>query len=389
MGVKLREKKLKSGQISYYLDIYHGGTRWYEFLEIHVNKNRPADADKEKKRLANEIRTKREHELIVDDNGLYDKTKKKACFIEFLETHIKTKASNNMYHGVIKYLKVFSNYRPLPFAKITMIWLKDFESYLLSHVSNNTTLIYLMIINGGLNEAVRRKIINTNVWHEVPQHQRLKKQDVFRSAFTIEQLQHIANVEVPIELQYKQGYFFACFTGLRWSDINPLRWDEIIVKQLEVDGKMEEHYFIYFEQEKTESIEYLPLSDNAIEIIKDREIAALLEEKSLYVFPKLKEENGKNKNYHKVRAALKKLAIAAGIEVKKLHFHSGRHTFATNVLESSVDGDLYTVSKLLGHKSIQHTQVYAKVRDKRKLAAVKALPRINFSVNVCNNKNAE
>lgn len=30
MGVKLKEKQLKSGQISFYLDIYHK-TRWYEF----------------------------------------------------------------------------------------------------------------------------------------------------------------------------------------------------------------------------------------------------------------------------------------------------------------------------------------------------------------------
>jgi hypothetical protein len=81
MGVKLREKQLSSGQISFYLDIYHNKTRWYEFLEIHINKNRPSPDDKEKKRLAQEIRTKREHELIVDDNGLQDRKKKLACFV--------------------------------------------------------------------------------------------------------------------------------------------------------------------------------------------------------------------------------------------------------------------------------------------------------------------
>jgi hypothetical protein len=67
MGVKLREKQLKSGQISFYLDIYHNKARWYEFLEIHINKNRPSPDDKEKKRLAQEIRTKREHELMIMD----------------------------------------------------------------------------------------------------------------------------------------------------------------------------------------------------------------------------------------------------------------------------------------------------------------------------------
>ena len=57
MGVKLREKQLSSGQISFYLDIYHNKARWYEFLEIHINKNRPSPDDKEKKRLAQEAAT--------------------------------------------------------------------------------------------------------------------------------------------------------------------------------------------------------------------------------------------------------------------------------------------------------------------------------------------
>ena len=70
MGVYLREKKLGSGKISYYLDIYHNKTRWYEFLKITVNKTHPSPNDKEKKRLAQEIRSKRENELIVQGNGL-------------------------------------------------------------------------------------------------------------------------------------------------------------------------------------------------------------------------------------------------------------------------------------------------------------------------------
>jgi integrase len=375
MGVKLREKQLSSGQTSLYLDIYHNKTRWYEFLEIHINKNRPNNDDKEKKRLANEIRAKREHELIVDENGLNNRKKKLACFALFFEDYKKQKNYNSVNEGVLFQLKNFLNKQPLPFTKLTTEWMKEFERYLLKKVSNNTALGYLIALNAGINEAIRQKIISSNPWHDVPQHQRLRKQDTFRSAFTIEQLQHLANTPCNLEKQIKQAYFFACFTGLRWSDVNPLRWDEIVIKNIEG----EERYFLYFEQEKTEGIEYVPLSGNAIDILKERKTESLTEEKSPYVFSKIKEIDGTKKKYQRVQRGLKRWAKAAEIDTKKLHFHSGRHTFATNVLESSAEGDLYTVSKLLGHKDIKSTQIYAKVRDKRKLDAVRALPKITFN----------
>ena len=375
MGVKLREKQLKSGQISFYLDIYHNKTRWYEFLEIHINKNRPSHDDKEKKRLAQEIRTKREHELIVEDNGLNDRKKKLACFVLYFEDYANQRNNQGLYYGMNFHLKKFAGNQPIPFAKIDANWIKNLERHLLSHVCNNTVVRYLKAINGALNQAVRQKIINRNPWHDVPPNQRLKMKDIFRSSFTIEQLQLLANTPTKIEKQYKQAYFFSCFSGLRWSDVNPLRWDEVIIK--EIDGQT--NYFLYFQQEKTDSIEYLPMSDNAIDIFKERQREAMKEEKSPYVFPKIKEVEGTRNCYTKVHYALKTWAKKAGIDPKKLHFHSGRHSFATNVLESSAEGDLYTVSKLLGHKSITTTQIYAKVRDNRKQSAVKALPRIEFN----------
>ena len=381
MGVKLREKQLKSGQISFYLDIYHNKARWYEFLEIHINKNRPSPDDKEKKRLAQEIRTKREHELIIDDNGLNDRKKKLTCFVKYFENYANARGKVGIYSGSLANLKKFAGKQPVPFTKVNSTWLKEFEKYLLTHISNNTTINYFKAITGALNEAVSDKIINRNPWRDISRSKRLKMKDVFRSSFTIEQLQHLANTPTKIKKQYKQAYFFSCFTGLRWSDVNPLRWDEIIIK--EIDGEI--NYFLYFQQEKTEAIEYLPMSDNAIDIFKERKRESINEEKSPYVFPQIKDTGSKRNSYSRVSHALKMWAKKAGIDPKKLHFHSGRHSFATNVLESSADGDLYTVSKLLGHKSITTTQIYAKVRDNRKQNAVKALPKIEFNNSISEN----
>jgi mobilizable transposon, int protein len=55
-------------------------------------------------------------------------------------------------------------------------------------------------------------------------------------------------------------------------------------------------------------------------------------------------------------------------------FHCARHTHATMML--TLGADLYTVSKLLGHKNIATTQIYAKIVDKKKEEAISLIPNL-------------
>ena len=55
-------------------------------------------------------------------------------------------------------------------------------------------------------------------------------------------------------------------------------------------------------------------------------------------------------------------------------FHCSRHTHATMML--TLGADLYTVSKLLGHKNIATTQIYAKIVDKKKEEAIGLIPNL-------------
>ena len=64
-----------------------------------------------------------------------------------------------------------------------------------------------------------------------------------------------------------------------------------------------------------------------------------------------------------MNAYLKELADICGITTRGT-FHIARRTFATTVtLENGVPID--SVSKMLGHRSIKTTQIYAKVSDKK------------------------
>ncbi len=374
MGIQLREKKLGSGQVSLYLDIYHNKKRWYEFLDIHISKIRLTEQDKEKKLYAQQIKIKRENELIVEDNGLINRGKQKADFFAWFEQYGKAKPSYRHYRITLQHMKEFQGNKPLSFQTLTPEWIKSFIAHLKTWMNNNTVRHYLKVLNSALKDAEKQDVIRKNPMNYVDRKNLVKKQESFRKAFTLEELQILINTHCDIHPQIKQMYLFSCFTGLRWSDVNPLKWSQIIVK--EIQGA--ENYFIHFRQEKTEGIEYLPLSNQAIDILRRRKEEQQQEGKSIYIFPAVKEHstNG-SKNSH-VNQYLKKWAEAAGLNPKEMHFHTSRHTFATNVLEHAAEGDLWTVSKLLGHKSIAATQVYAKIRDKRKIAAVKALPMLNL-----------
>src|SRR5665213_382416 len=159
MGIYLREKKLEKGKVSFYLDIYHNKTRWYEFLEIKINKSHPTAQDKEMKRLAIEIRSKRESELIVQDNGLVDRNKRKSDFVKWFEQYIKAKNHNTHNAATLSNLKKYLGKRPLPFTAINPQWIKGFTNFLLGKISNNTARCYLMDMFTALEDAVMQEII--------------------------------------------------------------------------------------------------------------------------------------------------------------------------------------------------------------------------------------
>jgi len=113
-------------------------------------------------------------------------------------------------------------------------------------------------------------------------------------------------------------------------------------------------------EKKTGNANYQPLSVPAIQILEVQKGLSSNDDK-IFIMPP-------NRTLY---ALLKVWAKKAGIS-KNLTFHCGRHTFATMLI--TYGSDVYTVSKLLGHKSLRSTTIYAKVIDSKKEEAVSFLP---------------
>lgn len=141
----------------------------------------------------------------------------------------------------------------------------------------------------------------------------------------------------------KQAALFSALTGLRFADIQKLEWKEI--EFIKGSG-----YFLNFTQQKTKGIERMPISEQAFTLMGQPG------EPNNKVFAGL--------NYSAwVNSQLFKWLIKAGI-TKDITFHCFRHTYAC--LQLSNGTDIYTVSKMLGHRELKTTQIYAKVIDQTK-----------------------
>ena len=341
MGVKVR-KRMRAKKEALFLDIYHQGKRKFEYLGLFLTDDKSHNRDVMK--LAEMQRAKRELDLQYADFGFVSDTRKKENFVEYFDKLVKARtADRSSWACTLKKLKTFSDGN-IRFDHITPEWLEDFQKYLLSEISQITAWHYYSNIRHALNRATREKIINTNPCTLI---KGIKKPEVKREYLTIDEIKTLSKTECGNK-EIKDAFLFSCFTGLRLSDVRSLKWNNIVGDRIE------------FTQQKTRSIEYLPLSKTALQIVTEKKT---INSEKEYVF----DLPDKTVIWGNIKRWVEKAKIN-----KRVSFHTGRHSFATMALTEGVD--LYTVSKLLGHKDISTTQIYAKIVDSKKLEAVNKLP---------------
>ncbi|MBL7766991.1 MAG: site-specific integrase [Chitinophagaceae bacterium] len=368
--VKLREKKISGSRKSLYLDFYPaiphpetGEPTRREFLGMYIFEKAKNPIDKQHNRetlqLAEQIRQSKENRLNkpeiytgYEKEQLKIKEKGEQNFVVYFKSLAdKRKASNHdNWVSAYKYLEVFTNGN-LKFADLNEKFCNQFKEYLLTTKSNksskatlsqNSAVSYFNKLKASLKQAYKDGYLLNDLNTKI---QPIKQAETQRNFLTLEELNSLVKTECNNPM-LKRAALFSALTGLRFSDIKNLVWGELEY----IDGN---GYFIRFKQQKTKGVETMPISEQAFSLLGERKAPTDI------VFEGLTYSAYENKHLYQWIGA-------AGI-TKDITFHCFRHTFAT--LQLSKGTDIYTVSKMLGHRELKTTQIYAKIIDQTKREA--------------------
>lgn len=368
MKVTLREKSIQNGRKSLYLDFYPaithpktGESTRREFLGLYVHEKPRTDLErqhnKDTRLLGQNICAQRQLAIQKGLYGFLDRDAGKGDFLMFFKREAEKERakrsvnSRNNWMSAYRHLNEFAGGQLL-IKDLTEQFCKDFKNYLLSAkafsatkqgstIAHNSAVGYFTIFKTSVKRAVEAKLLDHNPAQNV---KRIPLKDTKREFLTLDELRALAKADC--DLPYlKQAALFSALTGLRYSDIAKLTWGEVFQDN---DG-----HKVRYTQQKTQTPEDLPISDDAYLLLGPPKAT---DEK---VFPGLLYSAWQNQK-------LRQWAMEAGIS-RPITFHCLRHTYAT--LQITLGTDIYTVSKMLGHRDIKTTQIYAKVVDEKKREA--------------------
>ncbi|MFD2939120.1 tyrosine-type recombinase/integrase [Flavobacterium notoginsengisoli] len=325
-----------------------------------------SESDREVMLYADGVRKIRQKEydntdLFSDSETLLAEQKErgKEDFIKYIaataaKRHARSSKSVQIHWERTKeFLKSYSA-GSLIFSQIDSRMAEDFKLFLLAApcgggkkgiISSNTAATYFSVFKAALKQAFIDGYLTVDLSSKV---KGIPEQESRREYLTIEELNTMASRPCEKDV-LKRAALFSALTGLRHSDIQKLRWKEISLE----NGMAKLH----FTQKKTKGVEYMPISEQALQLCGEPRLPEQL------VFEDLTDPSW-------ISRPLKKWVESAGIK-KNITFHCFRHTFATLQLSSGTD--IYTVSKMLGHTNVKTTQIYAKVIDEKKNKASQAI----------------
>ena len=272
-----------------------------------------------------------------------------ADFEKKVNSGLRVQGTHNRYKTLLKHLRNFAlakyGYSDITFHDLTSEFVQNFDYYLRDDLTLNHNTIWLYMINFTTlcRLAMSRKHLAFNPFSEYKN----TKKDKDRGYLLRNELEQLVafNSEKKKDELVKDLFVFSCFTGLSYSDIKGLKNSNL---QEFFDGNQ----WIIVRRRKTATSSNVMLLDIPKMIIE--KYAGLSKDGKVFPVPSNTVCNDSLKRISEQIDCLKG---------KKVTFHLARHTFATLFLSEGVP--LESLSKMLGHKNIATTQIYAKILNEK------------------------
>ena len=255
--------------------------------------------------------------------------------------HGRSRSSLYKYEILLRHLTAFVALarcrREWPLTDVDEGFVRDFATYLRTDLglASGTSRLYLTALKRLMRLACRQGLLQADPFAVVDlppaahRHYSLTKEEVARlSALPLS----------GTRAGVRDLFLLSCFTGLAYADVRRLRREDI--ERCDTTG------WLTKPREKNGRVAVVRLMPEAVAMI-DR-LRWRTDGSGMLAVP---DNRTCNRHLH-VRG------LNMGLK-RQLHFHIGRHTFATLLLSAGVP--IETVSLMLGHSRITTTQMYAQV----------------------------
>lgn len=253
-----------------------------------------------------------------------------------------------------KFLKEKYKLSDIPFSALDRSFIDKFDLYLKidRRLAPGTIVLYTTRLGTIIGEAITEGIITKNPFAgyepEYPQRQ--------QKYLTRNELNKLMTTQFTKPRHYliRDLFLFSCYTGIPYCDMCKLTDGDVSVAEDDV-------VWIKTFREKT-GMEYeIPLLELPLQIL-ERYRGTASDGRLLPMFPN-----------NELNRELKNIAKVCGIS-RRLTWHCGRHTYATEITLSQ-GVPIETVSRMLGHNQIKTTQIYAKITNDKIDEDMKALEK--------------
>ncbi len=346
----MRQNELDKNKHTYMVAEVVRDTRYKEIISKGVlsDLERRAEVQIKKQELEREQKDLQaeEKEMILNEN-----------FLRYFQLLARKRSGTNHdnWQSAVKYFDIYCKGK-CTMRNITERFCNDFKGFLMTApsrksdkvtLSNNSAVSYFNKFKATLKQAYKDGYLKDDINTKIDCIKLVETSSVF---LTMQELNKLAKTPCDNDV-LKRASLFTALTGMRHVDVKNLEWKNLFFDK-------DNGYYLNYIQQKTKQVEdNTPISAQAFSLMGERG------EPDEKIFKGLVYSASTSID-------LARWLLSADIK-KKITYHKFRHTYT--VLQLSSGTDIYTVSKMLGHKSVSVTsKVYAKIVDETKRKASNA-----------------